>query len=473
MRALENRYLRLFYDIGVFALGTVLAKAIQFVLMPLYTSYMSTEMYGTAELINNLSELFLPIVTLCIYEAAFRFAVEKRFSHTVIAKAAARLLGVSLALGAVTAYVGWRVLGYPYAFHLLLIVYAYAVRMTAAFYVRGKGLSRVFALSGVVNAIALALCNVLLIIVVPLGVDGYLLSIGCAYLATAVYLVAFGGIHRDLAGRERPDRQVARTLLAYSAPLIFYNVLYWVNTIAGRYVLLWFTNEETVGVYVAAIKIAAVINMLQQAVYVAFQLSASREFSNADRTSYYARIIDAFSGAYFALGALVICTTPLLAALTLKNDFIAAERFLPVIILAAVVNCVSSLVGTMYMTYMSTGSIVPVSVMGAAINVAACLILVPRMGVWGVCIATLVSYVAQLVYKIVDVRRLSGLVIRGRLIAANFAALTAQALCMGIEPLRAMRLHYLIAGAVVLGNGYGLRAEATALVAKLQRRGKR
>ena len=71
----QNKYVRLLLDMIVFVIGTVLAKAVQFLLMPVYTTYMSTEAYGMAELTNNLSEFFLPIVTLCIYESVFRFTV--------------------------------------------------------------------------------------------------------------------------------------------------------------------------------------------------------------------------------------------------------------------------------------------------------------------------------------------------------------------------------------------------------------
>ena len=42
----SNKYRTLLSDIMIFIIGTVLAKAIQFILMPLYTTYMSTEAYG-------------------------------------------------------------------------------------------------------------------------------------------------------------------------------------------------------------------------------------------------------------------------------------------------------------------------------------------------------------------------------------------------------------------------------------------
>ena len=38
-------------------------------MLPFYTSVMTAEVYGTAELLNNLSDMLFPIVTLSIYEA--------------------------------------------------------------------------------------------------------------------------------------------------------------------------------------------------------------------------------------------------------------------------------------------------------------------------------------------------------------------------------------------------------------------
>ena len=55
----DKKYMLLITDMMIFVIGTVMTKVIQFLLMPLYTTYMSTEAYGIAELTNNMSELFL------------------------------------------------------------------------------------------------------------------------------------------------------------------------------------------------------------------------------------------------------------------------------------------------------------------------------------------------------------------------------------------------------------------------------
>lgn len=68
---------QLIKDIFVFSMGTVMTKLIQFLLMPLYTSGLTTEAYGAAELVNNLAEFFYPILTLSAFEAVLRFLVGK------------------------------------------------------------------------------------------------------------------------------------------------------------------------------------------------------------------------------------------------------------------------------------------------------------------------------------------------------------------------------------------------------------
>ena len=170
----SNKYRTLLSDIMIFIIGTVLAKAIQFILMPLYTTYMSTEAYGIAELTNNLSELFFPIATLCVYEAEFRVAVGPEFSNRKLATAVAKVMLISSGIGLFIAIFVKIFLGYQYAFYLFFILYAYSIRMCAAYYIRGNGKSKIFAMSGVVNAISLSIFNVIFLVILKTGENGYL-----------------------------------------------------------------------------------------------------------------------------------------------------------------------------------------------------------------------------------------------------------------------------------------------------------
>ena len=401
---MENRYRRLVDDILIFVIGTVLAKAIQFLLMPLYTTYMSTESYGAAELTNNLSELFFPIATLCIYEAAFRFAVDPDFSNKKLSSAVTKVMICSTFIGFAISSIIWFEFDYKYSFYLFFILYAYSFRMCAAYYVRGCGKSKIFAISGIINAASLSLFNVLFLVILRNGESGYLISIGLSYCASAFYLILAGHIYKDISLKE-DCKDETKILFQYCTPLIFYNILYWFTTISGRYVLIWFTDASTAGKYVAAIKIAAVINMVQQAIYAAFQLNSSRAFTEKGKEKYYTEITNLFIYLYCAFGSLIVCLTPILAKLTLKNDFYDAKIFLPIIMFAAILNCISSLLGTMYSTYKKTQKMIGVSIVGALVNLIVGIVLTPQLGIWGVCVASVLCYFSQVVYKFIDVRK--------------------------------------------------------------------
>ena len=59
----QNKYQVLASNTIIFAIGNILVKLISFFLMPLYTSILTAEQYGVAELLNSSIEIVLPIMT--------------------------------------------------------------------------------------------------------------------------------------------------------------------------------------------------------------------------------------------------------------------------------------------------------------------------------------------------------------------------------------------------------------------------
>ena len=137
---------QLIKDIFVFSMGTVMTKLIQFLLMPLYTSSLTTEAYGAAELVNNLAEFFYPILTLSAFEAVLRFLVGKEYGEKTIATAGLKLMILSAGGGIVLFSIIDLIGNYPYTTQLFWITYTYALKTMLSFFVRGKGYSKLFRL---------------------------------------------------------------------------------------------------------------------------------------------------------------------------------------------------------------------------------------------------------------------------------------------------------------------------------------
>ena len=162
-------------------------------------------------------------------------------------------------------------------------------------------------------------------------------------------------------------------------------------------------------------------------------MNSSRVFSESDKEKYYSEINNIFIIVYFLFGSIIICFTPILAKLTLKNDFYDAKVFLPIIMLGAIINCVSSLLNTMYSTYKKTSRMISVSIIGASINVIVGIILTPIIGIWGICSASVLCYFTQVIYKLYDINKFCKLNYKFIKIIPSFLLLITQVFVMSLE----------------------------------------
>mgnify|MGYP000629959286 CR=1 FL=1 len=73
-----SRYKELFRDTAIFAIGSIGTKLILFLMVPLYTNYMSSAEYGTADLIFTIAQLMTSFLSIVIFDAVIRFGLSSR-----------------------------------------------------------------------------------------------------------------------------------------------------------------------------------------------------------------------------------------------------------------------------------------------------------------------------------------------------------------------------------------------------------
>lgn len=63
---------------SLMSIGTVGSKLLVFLMVRFYTGYLTPAEYGTADLITQTANLLIPLVSLDITDAVFRFAADRR-----------------------------------------------------------------------------------------------------------------------------------------------------------------------------------------------------------------------------------------------------------------------------------------------------------------------------------------------------------------------------------------------------------
>ena len=73
----QNRIDKFLNDIGIYAIGNLGSKLITFMLVPLYTHYITnTDEFGYYDICLTVIFLFIPFVTLQLRDGAFRFLLD-------------------------------------------------------------------------------------------------------------------------------------------------------------------------------------------------------------------------------------------------------------------------------------------------------------------------------------------------------------------------------------------------------------
>lgn len=90
-----NRYKKLIGNSIIFAIGNLGSKLMQFIMVPLYSYTMTTSQFGQTDIITTVISLLAPVVSLEVFDAVFRFAMDKQANQ-------ARLLTTGMTITSIT-----------------------------------------------------------------------------------------------------------------------------------------------------------------------------------------------------------------------------------------------------------------------------------------------------------------------------------------------------------------------------------
>ena len=172
-----GRYKYLLKNVGLLTISNFATKLLSFFLVPLYTSVLTTGEYGTYDVFYTTVGVLLPIVTLNIQEGVLRFSLERDYDKDAVATAGFRctLLGTSLVMVGllIVSRTALFELTPLYSFYFLLMFASQAFSGLLLFYARGVDKIADLSISGVLGSFITILLNVVLLVPLNMGLDGY------------------------------------------------------------------------------------------------------------------------------------------------------------------------------------------------------------------------------------------------------------------------------------------------------------
>lgn len=460
-----NRYKRLLSNTAVFAAGQFLSKAMVYLLMPLYTAVLAREESSTADLIQQIGNFLMPVACLGICEGILRFAMDpgsgeadaeasrKRiFSSSMnifFASTAVFLLLSPLALlfGRNSGYI-WLTVGFVIAANL---------QMAVSYYVRSLGHTTVYAAQGIINTALTIVFNVIFLVLLRLGVTGFILAITLANAAVTAILVVWLKLWRDYDPKAAESGTV-KALLKYSIPMIPTTVMWSLTNITDKLIVRWRCGDAVNGMFVYSYKIPTVLTLLTTIFIQAWQLSSVKDADESTRGGFFTGVFASFNGVIFMAASFLTAFTKPLTRLLLNESYYGAWEFIPVLILATAYSALSTFMSTVYMVRKKSLPAFFTAFSGAAANILLSLALAPSLGAQGVAVATLASYVLLFAIRAVTAKKYVGFSVGVPRLAVNSLLLGGQCAIMVTEAGHWMIWQGVFFAAVIAFNAPGIFA---------------
>ena len=386
------KYKNLIKDTIIFALGSVGSKFILFFLVPLYTNCLSQAEYGTADLVFTIAQVFIPIVSLVIFDSVIRFGLENRKSPENVFLIAVIIWGVGCIIslvivpivGVFDAVKAWK--WYLYFYMIFNILLSIVLN-----YLKVKNNNLLYSCICIVQTFSLAILNIYLLLIKHTGVCGYLISNIVACIIAIIIAVILGNLVHDLR-KSKYDFKLAKRMVLYSFPLIFNNLAWWIIQSSDKVMIQIMLGEGVLGLYTVATRIPSLINVVVSVFQQSWGISAIVEMDSDNDKKFYSDVFGIFTAGVFIACIMINACVKYFMKIYVSKDFYEAWKFVPLLVCSASFSAIAAYFGAIYGALKKSVNNMISTVASGVLNIIINLIFIPLIGGEGAVIGTLVAY---------------------------------------------------------------------------------
>ncbi len=409
---MENEVKKTVSHAGIYAFGNIIQRIVSFIMLPIYTRYLTPADYGTIELLSMILDVTSIITGLGIGQAVFRFYsfYERENEKKEIISTSLMLVIMVNILGFLTILsfsspLSHFVFGsdnYIRYIQLFSITLVFQAANTIPFiFIRIQQRPWMFVSLSVCKLFLQLSLNIYFVVLLNMKVEGViysaLISSGFMALVLTCYTLPKTGPRFSL--------QKALRMVNFSYPMILTGIGTFYLTFGDRYFLRVFDNLTTVGIYSLGYKFGFLLIMLTWQPFSStwdankYEHYKSKNIEMFQRIFLYISLITffvAFCISVFIKDLLIIMADP---------SFLSAYKIVPIILLVFFFQGWTAFVDLGIYVKGNTNQFVYATIISIAVITLGYVYLIPIWGVYGAAIATILAYVARFLWIYFQARR--------------------------------------------------------------------
>lgn len=464
---MKQYFIDIFKNFFIFFLGNFGSKIVSFIMLPFYTSYLTTTQYGTIDLVNSVVLLFAPLITLGIADAIFRFIMSKDYDSISVFTIGISINMIGWIILAILSIFFSKLIGFNYFNILLAILLSNTLYSLLSNFAKANNKLYVYSLLGLLQTIIFVCLNVIFIKYQSYGIIGYFAS---NIISNTVCILLYIFILKiwKYINIKKIDKKTFIAMIKYSLPLIPTTLSWWIIMLSDRYMITYFLGVSENGIYAIANKIPTILNTIVVIFVQAWQISSISmyEKDSSQLESFYSLSIDYYELLNFILGSILIFVSPFIMNILVKGNYSSGWVVVPFLIISIIFSSLSGYVAAIFSAFKKNIVVCTSVLIGALINIMLNYFFIPYAGILGAAIASSVGYMSVFIIRMIYSRKIINYNISYKKLSINIILIFTQSFLMLLTYNYKYLLELLIIILFIINNQKSIKSLLTIIKSK-------
>ncbi len=404
---MTNRSSKLVKNTAILTFGTICTKGLMFLMTPLFTRWVSQEVYGTLDLLLTYVSLLLPLITLGFGEALFRFLAGnevKNKKSVVTISLVVTLIGFALS-GILLFFISCfssTIRNVAVLFYLLLFAETCYNFMTMV--LRGIKQLTTYTVANIIYSFSMATLVTLFVKVFGLSLNGIVYGYALGYIISILYMAIKSNVCQYVSLKDL-DGKLFIKMCKYAIPMIPNLIAWWIMDASDRTIVSTWLGTGFNAILSVAHKIPNLCQTLFNVFHLSWQENAVETMNDKDRDDYYNQVMNNMLRVLIPISCVVIVFN------FFYFDFLFDERYAlgyyltPILILAVIFSMLSSFIGGIYVATLKSYKNGITTMIAAILNIIIHILLITNIGLYASVVSTLISYFVLFIIRYLDIRK--------------------------------------------------------------------
>jgi polysaccharide biosynthesis protein len=392
----------------IYFIGNVLTKILSFLLIPLYTSYISTADYGYYDLTISIISLVVPITFFQIWDGMFRFVYdynEDSEKNKIISNGLfVCFIGVIIYVCEI--YIAKNIfkLNIENAYLLAFYGIAFALQYMYGTIARTYKQNKLYAVSGVINTLVNLTLNLFLIKYVKMGIESLYISFFCGSIIQVLIIEHRIKPLKNFKIKYLNMKQIKK-MIQFSMPIGVSTIAIWLLT---GYARLKISNELGVdynGIFAIGTRFSSIIILIVSVLQMSWQEMSYELVKEKEKKSYYEKGLQTFYNMIFCGTIFAISSTQILFEFLVAKSYYNAIYIMPLIYVYTALSSFNGFLSTQFLAEKNSKVTFYSVVIAAICNIVLINILIKRFMLVGVCISLIISFIINAVIRLYLLRK--------------------------------------------------------------------